>query len=255
MSPVILAIPDTMKKTNAARLLEGMGITYELREYPVDEEHLDAEEVARRIGMPLEQVFKTLVTRGDRTGVMLAIVPGSCELSLHKLAAVSGNKRVTMVESRKCSRSPVISAAASPPSAPNALPGLPRRKRLAFLAHRRQRRRARDTMPARPARFTARGTGDNGCAGVTGCGIQDSGFRIQDSGFGIVGFGIGIRDSGFGIRDSGFGIGIRDSGFGLAPARAPVRILLSDNAMSVFVHVSPCVRVTAAIRFSRPAFR
>ena len=88
----------TMKKTNVARLLEGMGITYELREYPVDEADLGAENVARKIGLPLEQVFKTLVTRGDRTGVMLAIVPGSCELNLHKLATASGNKRVTMVE-------------------------------------------------------------------------------------------------------------------------------------------------------------
>lgn len=87
-----------MKKTNAARLLDKMGITYELREYTVDEHDLGAESVARKVGMPPEQVFKTLVTRGDRTGVMLAIVPGSSELNLHKLAAVSGNKRVTMVE-------------------------------------------------------------------------------------------------------------------------------------------------------------
>lgn len=87
-----------MKKTNAARLLDGMGITYELREYSVNEADLGAENVAEKIGLPLEQVFKTLVTRGDRSGVMLAIVPGSCELNLHKLAAASGNKRVTMVE-------------------------------------------------------------------------------------------------------------------------------------------------------------
>jgi Cys-tRNA(Pro)/Cys-tRNA(Cys) deacylase len=87
-----------MKKTNAARLLDTLGVTYELREYIVDEDDLGAETVARKIGMPPEQVFKTLVTRGDRTGVMLAIVPATCELNLHKLAAVSGNKRVTMVE-------------------------------------------------------------------------------------------------------------------------------------------------------------
>lgn len=87
-----------MKKTNAARILDGLGITYELREYPVEEYDLGAENVARKIGLPLEQVFKTLVTRGDRSGVMLAIVPGCSELNLHKLAAASGNKRVAMVE-------------------------------------------------------------------------------------------------------------------------------------------------------------
>ncbi len=87
-----------MKKTNATRMLEGMGIDFELREYVVDEDDLSAENVAQKIELPLEQVFKTLVTRGDRTGVMLAIVPGSGELSLHKLAAASGNKRVALVE-------------------------------------------------------------------------------------------------------------------------------------------------------------
>ena len=64
-------------KTNAARLLDGLKIAYELREYDPSDEHLPAEEVARRIGMAAEQVFKTLVVRGDRTGVLLAVVPGS----------------------------------------------------------------------------------------------------------------------------------------------------------------------------------
>jgi Cys-tRNA(Pro)/Cys-tRNA(Cys) deacylase len=62
-------------KTNAVRLLDTLGIRYELREYEVDPEALDAETVARKIGLPPEQVFKTLVARGDRNGVCLAVVP------------------------------------------------------------------------------------------------------------------------------------------------------------------------------------
>ncbi len=63
-------------KTNAARLLDSLAIPYELCDYEVDPEDLAAETVARKIGLPPEQVFKTLVARGDRTGVLLAVVPG-----------------------------------------------------------------------------------------------------------------------------------------------------------------------------------
>ena len=63
------------QKTNAARLLDQLGIHYELREYEVDPNDLSAETVAAKIGMPLEQVFKTLVARGDRNGVCLAAMP------------------------------------------------------------------------------------------------------------------------------------------------------------------------------------
>jgi Cys-tRNA(Pro)/Cys-tRNA(Cys) deacylase len=86
-----------MKKTNAARLLDSMGISYEVREYEVDESDLSAGPVAAKVGLPLEQVFKTLVVTGDKTGVMLAIIPGDSELDLDTLAKVSGNKRVSMV--------------------------------------------------------------------------------------------------------------------------------------------------------------
>jgi Cys-tRNA(Pro)/Cys-tRNA(Cys) deacylase len=71
-------------KTNAARLLDTLGIRYELREYEAGDEHLAAEEVAARVGLPSEQVFKTLVARGDRTGVMLAVVPGDAALACKK---------------------------------------------------------------------------------------------------------------------------------------------------------------------------
>jgi len=83
-------------KTIAARILDQLKISYELREYQFSEDELDAESVARKIGLPPEQVFKTLVVRGDRTGVMLACIPGSKELDLKALAQVSGNKRVEM---------------------------------------------------------------------------------------------------------------------------------------------------------------
>jgi len=84
-------------KTNAVRLLESLGITYELRLYDIDPDDLAAETVAEKIGMPVEQVFKTLVARGDRTGVMLAIVPGNAHLDLKALARVSGDRSVETV--------------------------------------------------------------------------------------------------------------------------------------------------------------
>jgi len=84
-------------KTNAARQLDRLGIPYELRSYEVDEEHLDAEAVAAKIGLPAEQVFKTLVARGDRNGVCLAVAPGNAQLDLKALARLSGDGRIEMV--------------------------------------------------------------------------------------------------------------------------------------------------------------
>jgi Cys-tRNA(Pro)/Cys-tRNA(Cys) deacylase len=84
-------------KTNAARLLDTLGIRYELREYEVDPEDLSAETVAAKVGLPAEQVFKTLVARGDRTGVLMAVVPGDAELDLKALARLSGDRKVDTV--------------------------------------------------------------------------------------------------------------------------------------------------------------
>jgi Cys-tRNA(Pro)/Cys-tRNA(Cys) deacylase len=84
-------------KTNAARLLDTLGVAYELREYAVDPEDLSAETVAAKVGLPAEQVFKTLVARGDRTGVLLAVVPGDAELDLKALARLSGDRKVDTV--------------------------------------------------------------------------------------------------------------------------------------------------------------
>ena len=82
-------------KTAAVKILERLKLPYELRAY--DEDELGAEEAARKLDLPLERVFKTLVVRGDRTGVVLACLPGSTTLSLKQLAAVSGNKRCELV--------------------------------------------------------------------------------------------------------------------------------------------------------------
>ena len=84
-------------KTNAARLLDKLGVSYELRDYDVDPEDVSALAVAKKVGMPPEQVFKTLVARGDRTGVLLAVVPGSAELGLKALAKLSGDRKVEVV--------------------------------------------------------------------------------------------------------------------------------------------------------------
>jgi Cys-tRNA(Pro)/Cys-tRNA(Cys) deacylase len=83
--------------TNAARILERLGIHFELREYDVDETDLSAENVAGKVGLPLDQVWKTLVARGDKTGVLFAVLAGSATLDLKALAKLSGNRSVETV--------------------------------------------------------------------------------------------------------------------------------------------------------------
>lgn len=84
-------------KTNAARKLDGLKVSYTVREYQVDPEHLSAENVAAQVGMQPEQVFKTLVARGDRTGVLFAVVPANSDLDLRALAQLSGDRRIELV--------------------------------------------------------------------------------------------------------------------------------------------------------------
>lgn len=84
-------------KTNAARVLDHLGIAYQLRDYEVDPDDLAAETVAAKIGLPPEQVFKTLVGRGDRTGILLAVVPGDSQLDLKALAQVAGDRKIETV--------------------------------------------------------------------------------------------------------------------------------------------------------------
>lgn len=84
-------------KTNAVRLLDEMGIAYDLREYEVNPDDLTAETVAAKIGLPLEQVFKTLVVRGDRHGVCFAVIPGNARLDLKALAKLTSDRKVETV--------------------------------------------------------------------------------------------------------------------------------------------------------------
>jgi len=89
-TPAALSV---VTKTNAARQLDALGIAYEIREYEVDESDLTAENVARKIGLPPEQVFKTLVAKGDRNGVCFAVIPGDVQLDLKALAKLSGDRK------------------------------------------------------------------------------------------------------------------------------------------------------------------
>jgi Cys-tRNA(Pro)/Cys-tRNA(Cys) deacylase len=86
----------TTSKTNAARQLDALGIPYELRTYEVDPDDLTAISVAKKIGLPPEQVFKTLVTRTHDGEHLFAVVSGDAELDLKKLAAVAGTRKVEL---------------------------------------------------------------------------------------------------------------------------------------------------------------
>ena len=78
------------------RILENLAIPFEVREYEVDPDDLSAETVAAKVGLPAEQVFKTLIARGDRNGYCFAIVPGNMELDGKALAKLTGDRRVEM---------------------------------------------------------------------------------------------------------------------------------------------------------------
>ena len=84
-------------KTNAVRLLELAAVGYSLLEYEVDPDDLAAESVAAKIGLPVAQVFKTLVARGDKHGVCFAVIPGHAALDLKALARASGDRKVETV--------------------------------------------------------------------------------------------------------------------------------------------------------------
>jgi Cys-tRNA(Pro)/Cys-tRNA(Cys) deacylase len=84
-------------KTNAARILEGLGIAYRLQEYEVDPDDLSAINVARKIGLPVEQVFKTLLTVTGPDQYAFAVIPGDAELDFKKLARAAGARKAEMV--------------------------------------------------------------------------------------------------------------------------------------------------------------
>jgi Cys-tRNA(Pro)/Cys-tRNA(Cys) deacylase len=84
-------------KTNGARFLDSLGINYSLREYEIDPDDLTAVTVAKKIGMPIEQVFKTLLTSDDAGGHFFAVIPGDAELDFKKLARAAGVRKTEMV--------------------------------------------------------------------------------------------------------------------------------------------------------------
>lgn len=84
-------------KTNAVRMLDNLGISYQVLEYEVDPNDLAAETVAGKLGLASEQVFKTLVARGDRSGVCLAVIPGNAQLDLKALAHLTSDRKVETV--------------------------------------------------------------------------------------------------------------------------------------------------------------
>ena len=86
-----------IQKTNAVRLLEAAGIHFDLVPYEVDENDLAAGHIASELGEPLEQVFKTLVLRGDRNGLFVCVMPGDMEVDLKVAAKISGNKSAAMI--------------------------------------------------------------------------------------------------------------------------------------------------------------
>lgn len=86
-----------INKTNAARLLDKAKINYELISYEVDESDLSAIHVAKQLNEPIEQLFKTLILKGDKSGYFVCIIPGAEELDLKLAAKVSGNKSCQMI--------------------------------------------------------------------------------------------------------------------------------------------------------------
>ena len=89
-----------LAKTNAMRVLERAGVSFQLREYQLDEEEFSAERVAALVGMAPETVFKTLIAHGDQTGYLFALIPAGTELDLKALATASGNKRAELAPLR-----------------------------------------------------------------------------------------------------------------------------------------------------------
>ena len=91
----------TVQKTNAARLLDAAGISYELIPYEFDESDLAAQHVAEELNEPIDRVFKTLVLRGDRNGLFVCVMPGSFEVDLKVAARLSGNKSCAMIHMKE----------------------------------------------------------------------------------------------------------------------------------------------------------
>ena len=90
-----------MEKTNACRILEKLKISFDVIEYPVDPEHLDARHVADALGQDIKGVFKTLVLQGDKNGYFVCVIQGDEEVDLKKAAKISGNKKAAMIQMKE----------------------------------------------------------------------------------------------------------------------------------------------------------
>ncbi len=90
-----------MQKTNVLRILDSKNVEYSIFEYDVDEESLDAVTVAEKIGADPDQVFKTLIARGDGNSIFIFVIPGQYGLDLKKAAKVSGNKKIEMIKMKE----------------------------------------------------------------------------------------------------------------------------------------------------------
>ena len=86
-----------MNKTNAMRRLDAAKIPYEVKEYTVDENDLSGIHIATQVGLPFAQVFKTLVAKGDKTGIVVFCIPVDKEIDLKRAAVVTGNKKIEML--------------------------------------------------------------------------------------------------------------------------------------------------------------
>ena len=94
---IIMSKDKEITKTNAARLLDSVGIAYELIPYSYSEDDLSAQSVAAELGEDIDMVFKTLVLRGDKNGLFVCVIPGDFEVDLKTAARLSGNKSCEMV--------------------------------------------------------------------------------------------------------------------------------------------------------------
>ncbi len=90
-----------MSKTNALRIIESLGIEYDVSSYEVNDDELDALTVAAKINTNPDQVFKTLVTRTDKNSLFVFCIPAGCELNLKKAAIISGSKSIEMIKQKE----------------------------------------------------------------------------------------------------------------------------------------------------------
>jgi hypothetical protein len=141
----------TMIKTNAARVLDNLGIRYELREYQVVPDDLSAGTVVAKIGIPPGQLFKTLAVQGDRNRIYLAAIPATEELDFKALARLTGDRKVGMVPLKACNAgpSPLLGLVSTPDKRfPNRMQLLKNLRRSRLTTNRSQAKNGGDSLPS-----------------------------------------------------------------------------------------------------------